>query len=411
MAVASGNVPRRIGVFGNFGSGNLGNDGTFEVMLAFLQKVAPDEEIVCLCANAETVRETFSVPALPYIWPRPANSAFQVFNKSLLKLPGKFADLAHSLAQVRKFDVIIMPGTGLFDGISERTTSMPYTLFRTCLAAAFWGTKVWIVSAGAAGPIRDPVCRWFLRFAARTAEYRTYRDQYSKAFVNSIGFDSSGDSVYPDLVFKLDVPSPLPARKDGRPTVGVGVMAYMGLGVSATQGHAIYQTYIDKLAAFINWLLDEDYNVRLLVGEDVDQKAVDDILAILQKERSHQSIEDRIVAEQATSLHELMRQMASVDIVVATRFHNLICALKLGKPVLSIGYQKKNALLMDCFGLADFCQDIEDFDVEKLRAQFRQLSSDTTGIEESIRDKVDGYLESLEQQDLVLAGKLLETAG
>lgn len=411
MAAANGSAPGRIGVFGNFGSGNLGNDGTFEAMLEFLQEARPADDIVCLCADADRVSDTYGIAALPHHWPRPDSSAYRIFNKSLLKLPGKFADMAHSFAQTRRFDVIIMPGTGLFDGISERTSSMPFTLFRTCLAARFWGTKIWVVNVGAAGPIKDPICRWFLRYAARTAEYRTYRDQHSKELVNSIGFDTSGNSVYPDLVFKLDPPSPLPARTNRRRTVGVGVMAYKGMGVPAEQGRAIYEAYIGKITAFVGWLLDEDYDVRLLIGEDVDQEAVDDILAGLRDENGHRPVEDRIVSEQASSLHDLMRQLATVDFVVATRFHNVICALKLGKPVLSVGYQKKFELLMDRFGLVDFCQDVEDLDVEKLRSQFGQLSSNASEIEKSIREKVDEYMRSLEQQERILTGKLLETVG
>jgi polysaccharide pyruvyl transferase WcaK-like protein len=406
MAAVDGSAPRRIGVFGNFGSGNLGNDGTLEVMVEFLRKVHPDGEIVCLCANPRRVRDTYGIPALPYLWPRPTSSAFQFFNKLLLKLPGKLADLVHSFVQARRFDLIIMPGTGLFDGISERVASMPYTLFRTSMAAAFWGTKVWIVSAGAAGPIKHPICRWFFRYAARAAEYRSYRDRYSKDFLKKIGFDTSDDAVYPDLVFKLDPPRLPPARQGERPTVGVGVMAYFGLSVSPKQGQAIYQTYIGKLAAFTQWLLDENYDVRLLLGEAVDQKAVDDVLTVV-RERTRHLIDNRIIAEPAESLHDLMRQLASADIVVTTRFHNLICALKLGKPVLSIGYQKKNELLMDCFGLGDFCQNIEDLDVEKLCFQFRQLRTRASDTENHIRRRTAEYLEALDRQDVVLARKLV----
>lgn len=405
MAKADGSAPRRIGVFGNFGSGNLGNDGTLEVMLDFLRKVRPDGEIACLCANPVWVQDTYGIPALSYVWPRPPNSKFQFFNKLLFKLPGKLADLLQSFVQVRQFDIIIMPGTGLFDGVSERVTSMPYTLFRTCLAAAFWNTKVWIVSAGAAGPVKHPICRWFFRYAARFAEYRSYRDHYSKNFVKSIGCDTGEDAVYPDLVFKLDPPAIVTSRNEKHPTVGVGVMAYFGLGVSAKQGASIYQTYISRLVSFIRWLLDEGYNVRLLTGEAVDQRAVDDIFAML-REGTRQSVDNRIVAEPAESLHDLMCQMASVDIVVATRFHNIICALKLGKPALSIGYQKKNELLMGCFGLADFCQDIEDLNVEQLCNQFRELQTDMTGAERHIRRRTAEYRQALERQDLVLTRKL-----
>src|SRR5690606_2129021 len=37
--------PKRIGVFGLFGCGNAGNDGSLEAMLLFLRRVRPDAEL------------------------------------------------------------------------------------------------------------------------------------------------------------------------------------------------------------------------------------------------------------------------------------------------------------------------------------------------------------------------------
>ncbi len=33
--------------------------------------------------------------------------------------------------------------------------------------------------------------------------------------------------------------------------------------------------------------------------------------------------------------------MIDTDIIVASRFHNVVCALKLSKPTISIGYEAK----------------------------------------------------------------------
>ena len=48
-----------------------------------------------------------------------------------------------------------------------------------------------------------------------------------------------------------------------------------------------------------------------------------------------------------------MAQMAAVDTVVATRYHNVICALKLCKPTLSVGYAAKNDAADGGMGLGD----------------------------------------------------------
>jgi polysaccharide pyruvyl transferase WcaK-like protein len=55
----------------------------------------------------------------------------------------------------------------------------------------------------------------------------------------------------------------------------------------------------------------------------------------------------QIVGGPVSSIDELMRQIASVDTVVASRFHNVLCAFKLAKPTLSVGYAAKFGVLME----------------------------------------------------------------
>jgi polysaccharide pyruvyl transferase WcaK-like protein len=68
--------------------------------------------------------------------------------------------------------------------------------------------------------------------------------------------------------------------------------------------------------------------------------------------------------------------MAEADVVVATRYHNIVCALKMGKPTLSLSYAEKNAALLEDAGLGDYTQEVEGFDVERLKEQFKQLVSE-----------------------------------
>jgi len=82
-----------------------------------------------------------------------------------------------------------------------------------------------------------------------------------------------------------------------------------------------------------------------------------------------------VQADPVNSLDDLMRQMATVDTVVATRYHNVLCALKLAKPTLSIGYALKNDVLMAEMGLGEFCQHADSFDVDRLISQFTELES------------------------------------
>lgn len=74
-----------------------------------------------------------------------------------------------------------------------------------------------------------------------------------------------------------------------------------------------------------------------------------------------------------SSLHDLMRQMQETDVTAASRFHNVIRAVKLAKPVVALGNEAKHDALMADFGLARFCQHIERFEVSWLLEQVTVL--------------------------------------
>jgi polysaccharide pyruvyl transferase WcaK-like protein len=46
----------------------------------------------------------------------------------------------------------------------------------------------------------------------------------------------------------------------------------------------------------------------------------------------------------ATRFEELSEQMSQAVVVVASPYHNLICALRLGRPVVSLSYGEEERL-------------------------------------------------------------------
>ena len=78
--------------------------------------------------------------------------------------------------------------------------------------------------------------------------------------------------------------------------------------------------------------------------------------------------------------------MDPVSTVVATRYHNVICALMLAKPTISIGYGEKNAVLMAGTGLADYCQSIGSLDVDRLIEQFTDLESHAAQLRQTVAE-------------------------
>ena len=102
--------------------------------------------------------------------------------------------------------------------------------------------------------------------------------------------------------------------------------------------------------------------------------------------------------EPAQSFEEVIDQLADVDLVVATRFHNVLLALLLGRPVVSISYEAKNDALMAMMGMARYCQNIDTCDFAKLKEQFRELEANAAGLRPDIEKSARRFRQQLDDQ-------------
>jgi polysaccharide pyruvyl transferase WcaK-like protein len=228
--------------------------------------------------------------------------------------------------------------------------------------------------------IKQRLIRQFFDIAARTACYRSYRDDQSRENMRRRGLDVSGDPVYPDLVFSLPVPDCGPGDPQ---IVGLGVMAYHGTNDHRSQAADIHAAYLADMKRFARWLVDCGRKIRLTVGDGPDNAIAHEIVADLRAYRP--DLEPSwAVAEPVASFADLTSAMAPVGLVVATRYHNVICALRLGKPVISLGYSAKNQAVMAGMGLAEFCQVAHTLDVDQLTAQFTALEQQSAQLRETI---------------------------
>lgn len=393
--------PKRIGLYGLFGCRNFGNDGLLEAMVIILRQVQPNAELICICAGPQIVTRDLRLPAISIGFPRPANAPL----RALLAGPCKLGSFVRSIWYARTLGLLIVSGSGQLEDHDDRPFKVPLSLFAWCLAAKLAGTRIAFVSVGA-GPAAHPISRWLFKSAAAMAEYRSYRDTVSKAFMESIGLDTRSDEVYPDLAFKLPVPPSTRERgtDNGPLTVGVGVMAYHGW-LQRNTSAAVYTAYLETLTSFVLWLLDRGHLVRILTGDAIDRGAVDDLVTRVVAARPDLP-SDRLLAAPSHSPHDVIRQTAETDAVVATRFHNAVYALRLGKPTVSIGYGEKHDALMTEMGLGSFCQNIRRLKLQLLIEQFTQLISDRQRYEQSIRHANLANRERLDRQASLLTARL-----
>ncbi|NKW81984.1 hypothetical protein HGG72_19325 [Ochrobactrum pecoris] len=228
-----------------------------------------------------------------------------------------------------------------------------------------------------------------------------------KNFLGSIGVEVKGDFVFPDIAFNLPPPPMHQINSKAHKTVGVGVMNYRGWSKADPDAELIYRTYQEKLSQFIIYLINRGFRVRLLTGDIGDQVAVSEMT---QKVRGSMSKDDTakgaVFYEETTDLHELMQQIDKTDMVVASRYHNIVCALKMGKPLISIGYNDKNDFLMAEFSQIPFCQRIESLDLDRLQEQFDRLLQNYDSIKSDIKAANVNFSVRSNEQNCILLEKI-----
>lgn len=392
-ALTTRRKPLRIGIFGGYGSGNFGNDASFEALYGYLRAELPDAEISAVCTHPDVVAERFNVPVVE-IAKRPPG-VWHKLDTLLLRQPSTWLNWFLCLRALGKFDVILSGGTGVFDDFRDTPWGWPSKLFRWCLAARLRGVP-WIFVCVGAGPIVSPISREMMKFAGRLGARRLYRDQDSYDFMRRLGVDAPGDGVWPDLAFIL--PAPKAERAADAPlTVGVGVMTYRGWHATT----AAYEAYVDLHVRLIKWLDDNGYGVRTIIGQ-----APTDLIALRDVETrlGRKLIGPR--EEGMNSIHDAMAAIGETDMVIASRYHVQIAALKMGRPLISLGYGPKNDALMADVGLGEFCHDVENVEFEELTQQIKAMAGDRARYAGIVREKVSALKTSLLEalKGLALAG-------
>jgi polysaccharide pyruvyl transferase WcaK-like protein/SAM-dependent methyltransferase len=395
----------RVGLVGLLGQGNLGNDGSLEAVLAYLGTEHSDAILDFLCSGTEQMTARYGVPATRLRWynteTKGAPGTVALAAKSLKVPLGMVIDAFRTASWVSRHDVVIVPGMGVLEAtLPLRPWHTPYSMFLVCAFGRLFGTKVALVSVGA-NDIGQRLTRRLITAAAGLAYYRSYRDTFSRDAMRRMGLDTSRDAVYPDLVFAL--PTPRAAVVAG--AVGVGVMDYHGGNDDRQWADQLHASYVEKMKSLVLWLVDSGRPVRLFTTDVHDKRIMREVIDDLRAHRPELG-PSQVIAEPVSSLDELMRQIASVEIVVASRYHNVLCALKLAKPTLSVGYAAKFSALMAEMGLAEFCQSARSLDIDRLIEQFTDLESRSAQLRQTMTERTAANEQLLKHQFATLSSLL-----
>ena len=401
----------KIALWGIFGIQNIGNECTLQAMVHNIRERLPEAELYSISYEPRDTLARHNLTAVPISprysrdagsgqLPRRRSKLARLLRVLFLRVPGELLGWLQAFRVLKGTDMVVMTGTGMLTDYSTWSFGYPYDIWKWAIAARLAGCKVRFVSIGV-GPIYERLSRRFIKSALSTADYRSYRDNLSKTRLERLGFDTGKDPVLPDLAFSLPrgiFPKCGNHDRQGR-VVGIGVMNYFDPRAAGQRNrHRTYHAYLDKMCDFISWLIEHDYGVRILHGDVKHDGTVRrDLKAKLEKQGV--SYEDAgIVDEDIVSVADLLAQLALTDVVVSPRFHNLILALMLNKPVISISYDPKSDALLEGVGLKRYCQPIDSLRVDTLIDQFTELEVRLEKIKPLLREKTEEFRKLLDGQ-------------
>ena len=403
MRATSGNIA----LLHHVGGGNLGDDATLDTVVENIKRRRPGAVIAAFTANPDDTSRRHRLLCYPIRrtpWSfgyNPATS--EVALKSTVKevvrkyrflffvlrlgyalairipktLYSEVSFLIASRRIISSYKFLIISGGGQLTEWGG-PWSFPFTLFKWVMIAKSARVKCWFLNVGA-GPLSQPLSKFFVRRALAVADYVSFRDEQSRRLVAQIGFKNNGQ-VYPDCVYSREVPAPIKnnSRKPAQLTVGIAPMPYCDPRTDPSeQSQAVYQGVIDKMATFASSLVRASYLLTLF-GTDigVDPLAIEDLRLRLLNHHNIATPEYSSVR----SIDELLSQMSAVDYVVTCRFHGVVFAHLLNKPVLALSHHPKVMTLMNDLGLSKYCVNLRTFDPVLLADKFESLVANTDEI-------------------------------
>ncbi len=397
---------KKIAIFGYFGAGNLGDEAVVGVLLKNIRKRHPNVEIVGICLDPENTTKYHGISAFPLRRLPRKNSigvidtSASVFKRIARRLsvimPSELIFLIQSYRRLKGFDLVIVGGSGQLVDNEGGPLNHPYNHFKWSCLARLVGARFMFLSVGA-GPLFTDLGKWFIKRSLLMASYRSFRDNYSKELVESFGVKEH-NIVCPDQAFSIDVDSKISEQKHKKLVVGVAPIAYLDPRHWPEIDPARYWEYVEKMAAFTEWLIKSNHHVLFFHTQvNGDDLVIPDIKKVLAK-KSSINIEENISEHPVHWFTEAFDAIAKTDYIVASRFHAIIFSYVMNRPSVGVSYDRKINNAMASVGQSDFALDIRTFTVDELIEKFIALKGQTEEAQKKIKTNVEQFRKQLEQQ-------------
>jgi polysaccharide pyruvyl transferase WcaK-like protein len=417
-------VSKNIGLLDHLGGGNLGDDATLDAVMQNIEMRWPGAEISAFSMNPTDTRRRHGIPSYAIrkeIWTpgsgaqnskgtqekrvRTAAGKYGILFKLLkaiyrkpINLLRELVFLAKSFRIIRSFDLLIIAGGGQLLDSWGGPWKFPYTIFKWTIMARLSCTRCYFINVGA-GPLSHPLSKWLIKSSLSLSDYVSFRDDKSRALIQEIGIRRRY-LVRPDNVYSLDI-SALDRTDStalGEKRVGISPMAYCDPRLYYHKDQNVYDSFINTLGSFGAWLIRNDYRLSLF-STDIwfDSQAIEDFKRNL-RNKTQTAASSCIKHDPILGIDGLLSEISSMDYVVTCRFHGVIFAHLMNKPVLALSHHPKVTTLMADLGLSEYCVNIHACDEALLKDSFNRLVECRHGIKAQMASKAGSYKDELRKQ-------------
>jgi len=353
-AVARSKRTRPVVCVGHFGAGNFGNDASLAVTVARIRAAEPDAPIVVWCTNPDGLDAALGVAGERlYVARRPGRVGWFTSN---------FRNFVRYVRAAGTSRLVVFPGTGWLEGdLNDHRFGAPYVTAVFAIAC-FCARRPCVLLGLGVSPLRHPFARAQTRIAGRLATLRSFRDVPSRDVAIALGAARPSDLAGADIVFSHGV--------EAVPAPGTGVIGLGLMQLPADDGTS-RATYLTRMAELVERLVADGWTIELFVGDDEDFDAVDAVVGAL-----GEAARAAVTRSPARSVEAITSAMAHVDVVVATRFHNLVSGILAGRPTVAVSYAEKSTDLVRRAGSGSSFP-VYDFSVDDVLAAVRAAAAMT----------------------------------
>lgn len=330
----------RIGIVGNYGNDNQGDESILEGIITQLENAYPIErkDILVFTNNPEQTKERYGTDAAPLF-------IYRKFD------PMKFiATIRHHRKIFPTLDFLIIGGGGILQDL-YRNNPFVYGMYgllvrMTKVPAAIYGPGV--------GPLKTTIGRKFIKMIANAAKVIAVRDEGSKQLLQRIGVKKPIHVIMDPAFY---VPFTEEQHKNSKPLkIGVTAITYFHRSYWPTHDEAKYGGYIKGMAENLDHILDKEPDAEIqffATKHPFDTNTTKDIRELMRhKERT--AVCDRMLTHR-----EIINLIAEQDMVIGTRLHSLILSIVAKTPVIAVGYHDKVTDVMDAVGCKDYTLTID----------------------------------------------------